>query len=203
MFSTATSPAQTQTTITQPTPGRGRRASLRKPAVVASLGLLAMAVLAPIATMMLIPAQEIVVAALLMAVVAVLDVVVAVALIPVFARGGRRLSLAAAALRIGYAAALAVATGTLFAADAEAFDSIWQTALGLFGLHLVALAIAGWRSPIVPRWIAAFVAIAGVGYLVDALLSIAQTTLGFELSTVTFIGEVALLVWLLGWAGRS
>ncbi|WP_185715078.1 DUF4386 family protein [Gulosibacter macacae] len=125
------------------------------------------------------------------------------ALIPVFATGGRRLSLAAAALRIGYAAALGIATGTLFAGDAEAFDSIWQTALGLFGLHLVVLAIAGWRSSIVPRWIAALVAIAGVGYLVDALLSITQTSLGFELSTVTFIGEVALLVWLLGWAGRS
>lgn len=39
--------------------------------------------------------------------------------------------------------------------------------------------------------------ITGIGYLFNALLALSGGAVGFEVSTVTFVGEVALLIWLL------
>lgn len=39
--------------------------------------------------------------------------------------------------------------------------------------------------------------ITGIGYLFNALLALSGGAVGFVVSTVTFVGEVALLIWLL------
>jgi Domain of unknown function (DUF4386) len=57
-------------------------------------------------------------------------------------------------------------------------------------------------SGFVPRVIGVLVAIAGAGYLIDSLGGLLQATYTFELASLTFIGEVVLMVWLLVFAAR-
>ena len=46
------------------------------------------------------------------------------------------------------------------------------------------------------------VAIAGAGYLIDSLGGLLYATYTFELASLTFVGEVVLMVWLLVFAAR-
>lgn len=159
-----------------------------------------MAVIAPIANFGLIPAGQTGTAAALLAVVVVLDVVAALALVPVLREAGHRLAQLAAALRILYAAAFAVAVAQLAAGSVEAFQSIWDAALAVFGLHLLLVATLFLRGRALPSWVGILVGIAGVGYLVDAALVVGNSQAA--IGQFTFVGEVVLLVWLLGWGGR-
>jgi hypothetical protein len=158
-----------------------------------------MAVLAPIANFGLIPAGETGPAAALLAAVIALDVVAAIALVPVLRQAGPRLALTAAALRILYAAAFAVAVVQLAAGDVGAFQAIWDAALAVFGLHLLLVATLFVRGRALPSWVGILVALAGVGYLVDAALVAGNGEAA--IGQFTFVGEVVLLVWLLGWGG--
>ena len=54
-----------------------------------------------------------------------------------------------------------------------------------------------YRSTIVPRWIGVLVVVAGLGYLVDSFAAFLIADPAFEVSTVTFIGEALLTLWLL------
>lgn len=168
--------------------------------LIAGIGLLVMAVLAPIGFLVALPQGNLGTAATVAFVVGVLDVVVAIALARVLMDGGRRLSIIGAALRIAYAVALLGAAVVLLAtADAAQFEGIWDRALFLFGVHLVVVGVSILRSA-APNWIGILVIIAGAGYLVDASGVIAGQPLGFEVSQIAFIGEVALMIWLL-WRG--
>ena len=65
--------------------------------------------------------------------------------------------------------------------------------------------LIGWlafTSGFVPRVIGVLVAVAGAGYLIDSLGGLLSATYTFELASLTFIGEVVLMVWLLVFAAR-
>jgi hypothetical protein len=190
----------------------------RRSSAVAGLGLLAMAALAGYANFGIIEhaaeatAQQLAIAALAMAIVAILDVVVAVALVGVLRADAPRSALVAAAIRVVYAACLALAALHLAApnepgaARARAFHHIFDPALGLFGVHLLVLALAMARTELAGiaarRVLAAAVAVAGLGYLVDAVSPIILGQ-SFHVASVTFVGEIALMVWLLVVAVRG
>ena len=178
--------------------------SLRTPALVAGISLALMAVLAPLGLLWALPAGAYGAAAIAVLAIAALDVLAGVALYPVLKSGGELLALSAAAMRLAYGAVFAVAAGFLMApADSERFQVIWDAGLFVFGLHLLLVGLAVVRSPIIPIWIGLLVLIAGAGYAIDsatiALLPASPTMIG----QFTFIGEVVLLVWLIGWCGRT
>lgn len=157
-------------------------------------------------------------------IVAVLDVVVARGLYVLLRRVDERLSRLVGALRVVYAAVFAItvldlidaaqlvhgATPTLasqpfqaqVAASISAFTATWHLALGIFGLHLVGVGGLLFRFAI-PRWLAALVALAGVGYVADSIGTAFIADYGLSVSTVTFVGEVLLIVWLFWHAGRA
>lgn len=177
--------------------------SARPAALVAGIGLALMAVIAPIAVFVAIPAGLTGVAALVVLVVAILDVVVAFALLPVFSGRAQTLGHITAGLRVAYAAVFAVAGANLLGrADVDAFERIWDAGLLIFAAHLIALSALIFRSKVVGRWLAGLVLIAGVGYLMDAVIVAVAPGLGVEVGSVTFVGEVALLLWLLIRGGR-
>src|SRR5699024_5340853 len=131
----------------------------------------------------------------------ILDVIVAFALTAVLDPNDTTLGRITVGLRLAYAAAFAVAASELLGGDAERFQQIWDASLMVFAAHLMAVALLAWRGGVVPRVIAVLVLIAGLGYFVDALSP--MFTLGFEVSTISFVGEVALLLWLLIRGGRN
>jgi Domain of unknown function (DUF4386) len=158
--------------------------------------------------------------------VAVLDVVVAWALWAFFDRVHHTVAVLAALCRGLYAAVFAVAISQLVVAarllsdgqlsgpadlqlqsevqaEIQQFDDIWSLGLGLFGLHLLLIGWLAFVSGFVPRFIGLLVALAGAGYLVDSFGSLLYARYAFELASVTFIGEVVLMIWLLLFAART
>ena len=87
-------------------------------------------------------------------------------------------------------------------AEVQQFDAIWSLGLALFGLHLLLIAWLAFVSGFVPRFVALLVALAGTGYLVDSFGDLLHATYTFELASLTFIGEVVLMIWLLLFAAR-
>lgn len=177
--------------------------SARPAALVAGIGLALMAVFAPLAVFAAIPAGLTGPAALVVLTVAILDIVVSFALLPVFSGRAQTLGHITAGLRVAYAAVFAVAGANLLGrADVAAFERIWDAGLLIFAAHLIALSMLIWRSKVVGWWLSVLVLIAGLGYLVDAVIVAVAPEVGVEVGGVTFVGEVALLLWLLIRGGR-
>ena len=151
--------------------------------------------------------------------VAALDVVVAWALYRVFSPVSQRLSALAAWLRLVYAGVFAVAVSQLAGAlrllgngtsrmapgdqlhaaalaDTSRFTSIWHAGLILFGLYLLVIAWLACRSGYMPKLLGGLVAIAGLGYIYDSIGVLLAHGSWTEVSTVTFIGEFLLALWL-------
>ena len=210
----------------------------RRIAVVGGLSLLAMAVVAVPANLVVLQvsgadgpaaaaawagehvlALRLAVLGLLLA--AVLDVVVAWALAAVLRPAGPETARLAGWLRVAYAAMFVAAIGHLAATaraagagDAEvlwttvhAFGDGWQLALAVFGVHLVVLASLLRR--VAPPALAGVVGLAGVAYVVDALLRLLVTDPGLAgtvsagvLGAAGLVGEVWLALWLVLRAGR-
>lgn len=132
-----------------------------------------------------------------------LDVVVAVALLPVLSPGGALLAQVSTAMRIAYAAVFAVAAGSLLdPADEARFLATWTAALLIFGVHLGFVGVAALRTRTIPLWICVLVMVAGVGYIVDSLITILVPSSVFSIGQFTFVGEVVLLLWLIIRGGR-
>ncbi|MHA2788576.1 DUF4386 family protein [Corynebacterium sp. S7] len=169
--------------------------------LVAGFGLLLMAVLSPIGFLVALPAGSLTLAGVIALLVGLLDIAVAIALFYVTKSGGRKLALSGAFFRIIYAIAL-VGAGAymLITRDADFFNSAWDRALLLFGIHLLLVAVSFYRSEELPNAVGILLFISGVGYVADALGVWFGFTPGFEISTVSFVGEVVLLVWLI-WQG--
>ena len=146
--------------------------------------------------------------------VVLLDVVVAWALLVFFRPVDRRLSALAAGLRVVYAAVFLAAvvplagvaglveSGGASAGDevlrrVDTFDQVWSAGLFLFGVHLLLIGLLAYRSGYVPRLLAALVAVAGAGYVLDTLTTALAGGSFVTVSTVTFVGEPLLAVWLL------
>ncbi|WP_205739530.1 DUF4386 domain-containing protein [Georgenia sp. SYP-B2076] len=201
--------------------------SIRSASLVAGAGLLALAVLAAFANFVVLeglvtPGDATATAEAITSseglfragvaslyVVAVLDVVVAVALGEVFAAVSPRVSVLAAGFRGAYAVVLLVAISHLSAvpplsgdadrtlAQVEAFRSIWGVSFLFFGAHLLLIGYLAYRSGFVPRVVAVLVAINGLGYLTDLLGTALVPGYSITVANVTFVGEVALMLWLL------
>ncbi len=149
-----------------------------------------------------------------------LDVVIAWALYRVFRPVSTTISVLAAVLRLVYAGVFMVAIGELlralrllsddaylgvFTADQlnaqallsiNAFTDLWYVSQFLFGLHLLVLGYLAYRSGYVPRFIAVLLGIAGLGYATDSLGATISQTDWTAISSVTFLGEFLLAVWL-------
>jgi hypothetical protein len=157
--------------------------------------------------------------------VAALDLVVAGALGIFFDRVHHAVAVLAASCRGLYAVIFAVAVSHLLAAarllgdqrlpgaadrqlelevlaEVQQFYDIWSLGLGLFGIHLLLIGWLAFTSGFVTRGIGVLVAIAGAGYLIDSIGSLLHARYTFELASLTFIGEVVLMVWLLVFAAR-
>ena len=153
--------------------------------------------------------------------VAVLDVVVAWALFTVFEPVSRSVSLLAAWFRALYATIFVVAISQLIGVlhllnTAEyltvytteqlhtqallgitSFTDLWSAGLILFGVHLLLLGYLAYVSEYVPRLLGVLLVVAGLGYVIDSFGLVLSSAYTIELAAFTFIGEVALIFWLL------
>jgi hypothetical protein len=160
--------------------------------------------------------------------VAMLDVVVAWGLYFVFQPVNRSLSLLAALFRVVYATMFAIALNNLLSAlqvvggadfvkafgtdqvQAQmmvllgAFQSGWDLALVVFGLHLFVLGILVFGSGKTGlRVLGILVTAAGVGYLIDGVGKVLVPNYGLTIAMYTFVGEPLLMFWLLWKAIRG
>ena len=212
--------------------------SMRLCAIVAGLGILLMAILAPIANFGILPhlivpgdaqgtfsnivnsAGSFRIAVVCFLIVALLDIVVAWALYVVLSPVNKNLSLFAAFFRLVYAGVFASAIGSLAhisqlikgtdsalkpemaQVQAQAmflfnsFQVVWDMSLVIFGFHLAILGILVFRSGYFPRFLGVFVLIASFGYVVDGFIKLLLPDSTLVITTVTFVGEVLLMVWL-------
>ena len=141
--------------------------------------------------------------------VAVLDVVVAGALFTLFAPVNRSVSLMAAGFRVAYAAVYLVAIIQLVVAlgllgdpaqalrAIDAYNTIWLVGLILFGVHLLLIGYLAYRSGFMAKVFGILLAVAGLGYVVDGFLAVLVPGPSFSIGQFTFVGEVALIFWLL------
>lgn len=149
--------------------------------------------------------------------VVLLDVIVASALFGVFAPVNRTLSTLAAWFRLAYSAVFLVAISELVGAvnllgDADsaapevqvealsrigAFTDIWDTGLILFACHLLLIGYLAFRSGYIARVFGVLLVIAGLGYLVDGFGAVLLADYSISVGMVAFVGEVALIFWLL------
>lgn len=159
---------------------------------------------------------------------ALLDVVVAGTLVRVFAPVDVHLARLSAYLRVSYAAVFLVALGHLAGVPAvldqragafsteqlqaqalsrvETYHDIWFAGLVLFGAHLAVLGLLVLRSRPTHRGLAvlgALLVIAGVGYAFDTFHDLLRPGSHWTVSSVTFLGELLLALWLVARAGRA
>jgi hypothetical protein len=157
-------------------------------------------------------------------VAALLDVVVAWALLRCFEPVDGPTARLAAYLRIAYAAAFLVAISQLagvprilesgggaFSSDQvqaqalsriETFHDVWFASLVLFGAHLAVLGFLVIRSAAAPRTIGVLLVVAGAGYVFDTFYDVLRPEATLTVSSVTFLGEFLLAVWLVARGGR-
>ncbi|HEY5978592.1 MAG TPA: DUF4386 domain-containing protein [Microlunatus sp.] len=147
-------------------------------------------------------------------VVVLLDVIVAVSLFTVFSGTDPMIAGLAAAFRIAYAAVYLVAIAQLVLAvrwvddpdlalrAIDTYSTIWDVALILFAAHLLLIGLLAWRSGFMPKIFGVLLALSGLGYLVDGFGSVLQGDV-FGVGRFTFVGEVALIFWLLIRGRRS
>lgn len=175
----------------------------RTPAMVAGVGIALMAVLAPVGLVIALPAGLTGVFGVVVLAIAVLDLVAAVALYPVLRPGGELLAQLATATRLAYGAAFAVAAGFLFEPSAiDRFNAVWEAALFIFGVHLILVGVAVIRATNHPTFVGLLVLASGAGYVVDSVSMAISPAAPLAVGEITFIGEVVLAIWLIGWAGR-
>lgn len=175
----------------------------RRAAVTAGAALLLMAVLAPLGLLVAVPRGATGIGAATVLVIGVLDVVAALALVRVVGAASPW-AWPAAGLRIGYAVMFFFAgTALLPPADVERFQARWDAGLLVFGGHLVVLGVAFVRGRHLPSWVGVLVVVSGLGYAVDALAALLGLSPGFSVASVTFVGEVAMMIWLLARGGRE
>jgi hypothetical protein len=146
---------------------------------------------------------------LCMIIAAVLDIVVAAALLVVLQPVNRIVAVTAVWFRVAYTAVFLVAITQLVTVPSllddpdlalgalDSYNIIWRTGLILFAAHLLLVGYLAYRSGFMPTVLGVLIAIAGIGYLIDGIGTVLVADFTPTISTFTFIGEVALIVWLL------
>lgn len=152
---------------------------------------------------------------LFMLIAAVLDVVVAAALFVVFEPINRVAAQTAAWFRIAYSAVFLVAIAHLVSVPSllgdpasalravESYTVIWQVGLSLFAVHLILVGYLGFRSGLLPKVLGILLVIAGLGYFADSVGTVLAPGFVATYASYTFVGEVALIGWLIVKAIRS
>jgi hypothetical protein len=81
------------------------------------------------------------------------------------------------------------------------FKSHWYFGIIIFAIHLLMLAYLIFRSGFVPRFVAVFVAISGMGYLLTSIKPYFFPHINLDFAMYTFFGEIVFMIWLLirGW----
>jgi len=142
-------------------------------------------------------------------VVTILDLIVAGALYALFRPVNPVVSAVAAWARVVFAGVFMVAIGRLVTAytlldrpdqalrGVEAFTTIWVTGLGLFGIHLLLVGYLAYRSGFMARIFGILLWVAGIGYLADAAGTVFVSGFTAVFGQFLFVGEVALIFWLL------
>ena len=141
--------------------------------------------------------------------VVVLDIVVAAALLRLFEPVNRSLSITAAWFRASYAAVylvaiiqLVIALGLLGDPDQalraiDAYATIWLVGLILFGVHLLLIGYLAYRSGFMAKVFGVLLVLAGLGYIADGFIAVLVPDPSISIGQFTFIGEAALMFWLL------
>jgi hypothetical protein len=142
-------------------------------------------------------------------VVVILDVVVAAALMAVFTPVNRSLSIMAAWFRVAYSAVYLVAILQLVLAldllsepqqalrAINGYSTIWLVGLVLFGVHLLLIGYLAYRSGFMPKVLGILLVVAGLGYITDGFVAVLVAGAMISVGQFTFVGEVALIFWLL------
>ena len=195
--------------------------SLRQAAIIAGIGLLLMAILAPFAEFsvrqgLIVPGDAATTANNIMAnellfrialciylIVAILDVVVAWALYVFLKPVNKSLSLLTAWFRVVYAGILAIvlvnfviALQLLSGADyLSAFETGQVYAQAMLFLLLLGYLIFK-LSGYMPKILGVLVIIAGLGYMIDSFGNLLSPNYDANIALFTFIGEVLLIFWL-------
>jgi Domain of unknown function (DUF4386) len=142
-------------------------------------------------------------------VIAVLDIIVAGALLRLFEPVNRSVSITAAWFRVAYAAVYLVAVIQLVMAlgllgdpnqalrAIDAYDTIWLVGLILFGVHLILIGYLAYRSGFMARVFGVLLIVAGLGYIADGFVAVLLPGPSISIGQFTFIGEAALIFWLL------
>lgn len=83
-----------------------------------------------------------------------------------------------------------------------AFRAGWSLALVIFGLHLIVMGFLFARSTFLPRWIGWMLMADGIAWVTDRLTEYAAPNASLRFLSVFFLGELVLMLWLLGWGWR-
>jgi hypothetical protein len=141
--------------------------------------------------------------------VAVLDIVVAGALLEVFVSVNRGVSAMAAGFRVAYAGIFLVAIshllevpqhlddGTRILQAVDAFGTLWKAGLILFAVHLLLIGYLAVRSGFMAKIFGVLLLAAGGGYLIDGMGAVLVPAYSVSVAQFAFVGEVALIFWLL------
>jgi hypothetical protein len=209
--------------------------SLRTVAIVAGLGLLIMAIIAPISFFGIFEklvvqgdatatASNILgsvglfrIGTFCLLIVAILDMIVAWALNVLLKSVNRSLSLLMALFRVVFATIFVMALVNLVnilqllngadylggQVDAQvmlyynSFKNGWDMGLIILGFHLAILGYLIFKSIYFPKFLGVLLVIASFGYVVDGFGKLFLPNYNLTISTVTFVGEALLIIWLL------
>ena len=79
----------------------------------------------------------------------------------------------------------------------DAYDTIWHVGLILFGVHLLLIGYLAYRSGYMAKVFGILLVVAGLGYAVDGYGAVLVPAYALDIGRFTFVGEVALIFWLL------
>lgn len=141
--------------------------------------------------------------------VAVLDVVAAAGMFALFRTTNPLISSVAGIIRTAYAGLFVLAISQLIVAldstdnaqktldSVELFSSIWHYSLGLFGVCLLVLGYLAIQSVFMHKTFGILIGIAGMGYVADFVGLCFVTNFTPMFGNFGFIGETAMILWLL------
>ena len=160
---------------------------------------------------------QLLLAILSLGLVAILDVIVGWTLYISFKPVNRTLSMAMGSLRIIYGIVFGIAIVNLVRvltllggagspvpaqlqeqvyASCNAFTSVWQFALIIFGVHLLLLGMLTFQTSLFSKILGILVVISGLGYVIDGIVFFLAPELNIAIGQFTFFGELLLAIWL-------
>ena len=78
----------------------------------------------------------------------------------------------------------------------DTFNDVWGAGIFLFGIHVLIVSYLAYRSGFMPRLLAALLAIAGAGYVVDSFGAVLYRGSWTYVAPYTIVGEFLLALWL-------